>query len=73
MIKAITIKADDELIAKGIKKARCEITTLDDKFQQWLEQYVGIGEIELSYYELMDHFKHVNVGRKLSRDELNKR
>jgi len=53
--------------------ARSEHRALNDAFREWLIQYgsrrVGVAEVK----ELYNSLRHVNAGRKFTRDEVNER
>lgn len=71
-MRNVTLSADDQLIERARKKAAREHTTLNERFRQWLAQYVGEGGGG-EYRKLMKDLKHVQAGQKFSRDELNGR
>lgn len=72
-MKNITFSADDDKIELAREVARSEHRTLNDAFREWLEQYgsrrVRAADIE----ELYRSLRHVNAGRKFTRDEMNER
>ena len=71
-MRNVTFSADDQLIERAREKAAREHTTLNERFRQWLAQYVGqSGGNE--YRQLMKELKHVQSGRNFKRDELNER
>lgn len=71
--KNITFSADDAAIERAREVARSEHKTLNDVFREWLIQYgsrrVSVAEVK----ELYDSLRHVNAGRKFTRDEMNER
>lgn len=71
--KNITLSADEQAIERAREVARSEHKTLNDAFREWLIQYgsrrVSTAEIE----ELYRSLRHVNAGRKFTRDEMNER
>ena len=73
MLKNITLSADQNLIKKAREKARRENTTLNQRFREWLNRYIQIGNQSSEYEQLMNKLDHINSGKKFSRDELNKR
>lgn len=72
-VRNITFSADEAAIDRAREVARNEHKTLNDAFREWLVQYgsraVSAGEIE----ELYRSLRHVNAGRKFTRDEMNER
>jgi hypothetical protein len=72
-MKNITFSADENKIELAREVARSENRTLNDAFREWLEQYgsrrVRAEDIE----ELYRSLRHVNAGRKFTRDEMNER
>ena len=72
-MKNITFSADENKIDLAREVARSENRTLNDAFREWLEQYgsrcVRAEDIE----ELYRSLRHVNAGRKFTRDEMNER
>lgn len=72
-VRNITFSANEAAIARAREVARNEHKTLNDAFREWLVQYgsraVSAGEIE----ELYRSLRHVNAGRKFTRDEMNER
>lgn len=73
-MKSITVQADERLIEAAEARARLEHTTLDEKIQLWLIDYVGRETRVKRYSEVMTALRgKVRVGRKLTRDEMNAR
>jgi hypothetical protein len=72
-VRNITFSADESAIERAREVARSEQKTLNDAFREWLIQYgarsVSAAEIE----ELYRSLRHVNAGRKFTRDEMNER
>ena len=72
-MKNITFSADEQKIELAREVARGEHRTLNEAFREWLEQYasrcVRAADIEALYRSL----RHVNAGRKFTRDEMNER
>jgi len=73
MRKNITFSADEELIKKAREKALREESTLNQRFREWLERYVQIGQGTDAYESLMEQLSYVRPGRTFNRDELNER
>ena len=73
MKKNITLSADADLIEKARQKATQEQSSLNERFREWLKQYVEPQGIADNYLRLMDQLEKVQPGRKFSRDELNER
>lgn len=73
IVRKITFRAEQSAIEKAREVARLEGKTLEDAFREWLHWYasrnVSKGEIEALYRRL----KHVDAGRKFTRDEMNER
>jgi hypothetical protein len=74
-MKSITVHADERLIEAAEARARREQTTLDEKFQIWLEDYVGQSHHAQQAMALVSELqgKLRTGGRKFSRDEMNER
>jgi hypothetical protein len=75
-MREITLSADEALIERASERAKREEKTLDEVFQQWLEQYAGRpGPIMTpgQYEEFMKRFAHIKFDRKFTRDEMNER
>ena len=73
MLKNITLSADEKLIKKAREKAQREFTTLNASFRQWLKQYTSSTFKTKDYDLLMQSFKYVKIGKKLTRSEMNER
>lgn len=71
-MRNVTLSADERLIDLARSKAAREHSTLNERFRQWLAQYVGKGP-GTNYRQVMKSLGHVRAGRKFSRDELNER
>lgn len=73
VVRNITFSADEAAIDRARELARNEHKTLNDGFREWLVQsgsrVVSASEIE----ELYRSLRHVNAGRKFTRDEMNER
>jgi hypothetical protein len=72
-MRDITFSVDESVLERAREVARSENKTLDDAFRDWLIWYasrkVTLTEIEALYESL----KHVQAGRKFTRDEMNER
>lgn len=74
MVKNVTLTIEDGLLKKARDKASAQHKTLNLLFREWVRQYVGACQSRSQgYYDLMKKLKHVNAGRKFSREELNER
>lgn len=73
MMKNITFSADDILIQQARRRAVAENTTLNELFRCWLEQYAAQPAAADQYASLMERLRHVQAGRKFSREEMNER
>jgi hypothetical protein len=72
-MKNITLSADEDLIERARLIARQQRRTLNEAFREWLAQFSqGAGDAQ-GFDELMKRLRHVNPGRRFSRDELNER
>ena len=74
-MKNITLNADERLLEAAHKYAAVENTTLNAKFQQWLEDYTQRqqrADDEIAFIEEMRR-KHPPRDRKFTRDEMNER
>lgn len=73
LVRNITFSAEEVAIERAREVARSEHKTLNEAFREWLIQYgsrrVSAAEIE----ELYRSLRHVNAGRKFTRDEMNER
>jgi hypothetical protein len=69
----ITLSSDPEILVKARKKAASENTTLNNKFREWLEQYISSSVRADRFLLFMENTKHVETGGKFTRDELNER
>jgi predicted transcriptional regulator len=72
-MKNVTLSADDDLIEQARQVARSQRKTLNAAFREWLEQYTArsgnVNEVE----SLMKRLRHVQAGRRFTRDEMNER
>ena len=72
-VRKIIFRAEQSTIERAREVARSEGKALEDAFREWLDWYASRNvtreEIEALYRSL----KHVDAGRKFSRDEMNER
>jgi hypothetical protein len=72
-MKNITFSADESAIERAREVAHSEHRALNDAFREWLVQYgsrrVSVAEVQ----ELYNSLRHVNAGRKFTREEMNER
>jgi hypothetical protein len=72
-MKNITFSAAESDIERAREVARSEHRALNEAFREWLIQYgsrrVSVSEVK----ELYNGLRHVNAGRKFTRDEMNER
>ena len=72
-VKNITFTAPPETIEKARLRAREQRTTLNEAFRAWLDRYAGRKPSAEEFDRIMAGLKHVNAGRKFTRDEMNER
>jgi len=73
-MKNITLRADGALIAAARQRARNEHTTLNEAFRQWLADYAQAQQrVQRSDDVLAQLRGRLEVGRKLSHEEMNTR
>jgi hypothetical protein len=73
MLKNITLSAEERLIKAARTRAQKERTTLNNLFRDWLVRYTGHEQASSEFRRLMRDLKHINSGRKFSREEMNAR
>jgi hypothetical protein len=72
-MKNITLSADEDLIERARTMARGQRRTLNAAFREWLTQFTqSAGDVQ-GFDGLMKHLKHIDAGRRFSRDEMNER
>lgn len=72
-VKNITLSADPELIEMARQVAKSEHKTLNAVFREWLASYASRrGDVQ-AYRALMERLKHIDAGRKFTRDAMNER
>lgn len=73
-MKNITLSADEALIEAARRRARSENTTLNEAFRRWLVDYAQTQQRMQRSDEVLAQLRgQLQVGRKLSRDEMNAR
>lgn len=73
-MKNVTLSADERLIEAARARARAMHSTLNEEFRRWLAQYAAPDQGLQHYDAVMAQLRgRVQVGRKLSRDEMNER
>jgi hypothetical protein len=69
----ITCSADKADIELAREEAHSQNTTLHEVFRDWLKGMGCRKAREQEYRAPMDELRHVNAGRKFTRDEMNER
>jgi hypothetical protein len=69
----ITFSADKSDIDQAREEAQNRNTTLNDLFRDWLKQIAGHRSRAAEYRALMKKLRHVDAGRKFTREEMNER
>ena len=72
-METFTLTVDKSLLEDARKVAEASQTTLDAALREWLVEYTAGLERVRKYDALMDRLKHVNAGRKFTREEMNER
>jgi len=72
-MKNITLSADEDLIEKARLVARAQRRTLNAAFRDWLGQFADSEGDAQSFDALMRRLRHVNAGRRFTREDLNER
>lgn len=73
-MKNITLTAEEGLIESARERALAERTTLNEQFRLWLADYAHSRDRLQRYEQVMARVRgRLDVGRKLSRDEMNER
>jgi len=72
-MKNITLSADESLIEQARRVAKSQHTTLNAAFREWLEQFTRQVGNTREFDSLMKRMRHVNSGRRFTRDEMNER
>jgi hypothetical protein len=72
-MKNITLSADEDLIEQARLAARAQRKTLNAAFREWLVQFTAQAGNGQEVDSLMRRLRHIDAGRKFSRDEMNER
>jgi hypothetical protein len=72
-LRNIELSADKDLIARARVTARAQHRTLNEAFREWLEKFAGGSGDAQRFDALMKRMKHVDAGKRFSREELNER
>ena len=72
-MKNVTLSADEDQIERARSIARAQRRTLNAAFREWLAQFTASAGDAQGFDALMKHMRHVDAGRRFSRDELNER
>ena len=72
-MKRITFRADDALVQRARLLVKTQKTTLSATLRELLQSFVSQGQCALPFDETMRLLRHVNSGRRFSRDEMNER
>jgi len=72
-MKNITLSADENLIEQARLVAKAHRKTLNAAFREWLEQFTRQSGTAAEFDSLMMRLKHVQPGRRFTRDEMNER
>ncbi|MGA3264637.1 MAG: hypothetical protein ABSC47_11405 [Terracidiphilus sp.] len=72
-MKNITLSADEDLIERARLIAREQRRTLNEAFRDWLAQFAQSAGDAQGFDALMKRMRHVDAGRRFSRDEFNER
>jgi predicted transcriptional regulator len=72
-MKNITLSADEDLIEKARSIAHAQRRTLNAAFREWLTQFTASEGDAQSFTALMKQMRHVDAGRRYTRDEMNER
>ena len=72
-MKNITFSAQADKIEGARQYARNQNTTLMELFREWLDGLAGRETRAEEYRTLMNELRHVNAGRKFTREEMNER
>lgn len=72
-MKTVTLSADEDLIEQARLVARAQHKTLNSAFREWLLQFTAQAGNGRELDALMRRLRHINSGRRFSRDEMNER
>jgi hypothetical protein len=73
MMKNITLSVEEAIVQQARRRAAAENTTINELVRTWLERYVAQPGAAEQYLELMESLRHVEAGRKFTREEMNER
>jgi len=73
VMRKITFSADRADVELAQESAHRRNTTLDELFREWLREVAAGQERAREYRAMMERLRHVNAGRKFTRDEMNER
>ena len=72
-MKNVTLSADEDLIEKARSMARAQRKTLNTVFREWLVQFTSSDGDARNYDALMKNLRHIEPGRRFTREEMNER
>ena len=72
-MKNITLSADEDLIEQARLAARAQRKTLNAAFREWLVQFTAQAGNGQEVDALLRRLRHIDAGRRFSRDEMNER
>lgn len=72
-MKNITLSADEHLIEQARLVAKSRHKTLNAVFREWLEQFTAQTGGVQEFDALMKRLKHVEAGRRFTRDQMSER
>jgi hypothetical protein len=72
-MKNVTLSADENLIEQARLVARAQHKTLNAAFREWLLTFTAQSGNGQEVDALMRRLRHVNAGRRFTRDEMNER
>jgi len=72
-VKNITLSADESLIEQARLVARSQHKTLNTAFREWLVSFTRQSGNVQEFDALMRRLRHINAGRRFTRDEMNER
>ena len=73
VLKNITFTADKSDIELAREEARSQNTTLNELFRDWLKGIACRKTRVQNYRALMQELRHIDAGRKFTREEMNER
>ena len=72
-VRKIIFRAEQSTIERAREVARSEGKRLEDAFREWLDWYASRNVTREEIKALYRSLKHVDAGRKFTRDEMNER